>query len=221
MKNELVVSLTFDDIGTSGWTLMSKYCKPLKHTFYVNTCGSCWKNSSVNMLNSDEIETIKLLVKNKHEIGYHTHNHMNIRQSSNQKVQCDFEKWKSIIMNLGCKQKLFTFAYPYGSFRNSKFIRDSFVASRLFDNEGINKWNNINLQKLHTYNIYSTTKADDIIEYIKSNIQRGGWLIFAGHSIGKEGWEPIPIKEYKKLVEYLVKQKISVKTVAEVVHLRV
>ena len=50
MKDKLIISLTFDDIGTVGWTMMSKICKPLKHTFYVNTCGSCWKDSSIETL---------------------------------------------------------------------------------------------------------------------------------------------------------------------------
>ena len=80
-----------------------------------------------------------------------------------------------------------------------------------------NNWNNLDVHKLHTYNIYSNTTAKDIIDYITYHRENGGWLIIAGHSLGKEGWEPFSIKEYKILMKFINNEKISVKTIREVV----
>jgi len=78
MKDKFILSFTFDDTSTKDWNTIAKICKPLniKNTFYINTCGMCWKSSSVNVMTTKEISIIKKLIQYKHEICYHTHKHI-------------------------------------------------------------------------------------------------------------------------------------------------
>jgi len=98
------IVLTFDDFSRDIAKVMDvlKFVG-IKGVFFINTA---------SIKNYEEQNLVKELAK-YHEIGSHTHNHLDLTQLPLEEILHDLIKSKEIIYNLTGKY-VKSFAYPYG-----------------------------------------------------------------------------------------------------------
>lgn len=187
------VALTWDDFCYHSWkTCLSLFReKGIICTFYINTVGY-YENHS-NQCSTNEIRLLKVLQKFGHEIGCHTHSHIDMSHESPKVIQQEIQSWFS-----NMKQYKFnlpndvTFAYPYGNIpRNNKVVKKRFLAARSYKQLGINSYNPRNFYNLKTVNYLTSTKPCYLNNFLNQNLKTGGFLIYAGHGIDNECWNPI------------------------------
>jgi|WetSurSiteA1Bulk_404760.scaffolds.fasta_scaffold09987_3 peptidoglycan/xylan/chitin deacetylase (PgdA/CDA1 family) len=178
-----MISFAFDDFplsaGVTGAGIINNY--NLKATFFISL-GKLGQNSAVGKI--CEVDTLKNLISQNHEIGSHTYDHTNRFEVSID----DYEK--SIIKNQQCFEELFpggrleTFSYPFGIAGNraQMIVQKHFRCART-SNIGVN-FGKVDVNMLKAFPVYGSGEE---IELLKSAIQftiiERGWLIFYTHDV--------------------------------------
>lgn len=203
------LAITWDDFCYQSWNdflpVMNK--KNIKCSFYVNTVGY-YMNGNTNFSNK-EVQLLKKIKKTGHEIGCHTHSHIDMSKEKPEVIQKEIKAW-FIEMN---KYKLIsnnnlTFAYPFGSIpKNDQIIKDHFLAARCFLIKGINNSSPINFYRLKTVNYGIRRKLSELNNYVDKNIKEEGFLIYAGHGIENECWSPISKSNLYSHLDYILSKK--------------
>jgi len=177
-----LVSFTFDDFPVSasnnGGRILNNF--GIQGTFYL----------SMKFLNVDtpsgksfEKEDIVKLIKDGHEIGCHTFDHLDAKINSAKEFQNSIEINQLELNNvLGFKYKLKNFAYPFG--RNDVYIKR--VISKQFSSGRSTNWGincgNIDLNFLKACNLYGkNNKSIDDIIHLNQKVK--GWLVFYTHDV--------------------------------------
>jgi peptidoglycan/xylan/chitin deacetylase (PgdA/CDA1 family) len=198
-NKESAVSFTWDD---NNWTV--KKCSEIfekygyKCTFFINP----GVYMSKVLLND-----YKKVSDNGFEIGNHGLTHARIDTMDVNKVILEIEHAKNkLIEQYGYCH---SFAYPFHLFsklsdeiviKNHPFCRN-FVKR----NADVFAWSN---DKDNTY--------ESRINAIKNSHSKNSWLIFGGHGLDGNGYNPIPGYELDSLLNYLSTKNVWVDTFAEV-----
>ena len=207
----VAVSLSFDDARTSqidiGLPLLNRY--GVKVTFYVNP---------PNM--QSRLQGWKEAVASGHEIGSHSNSHpctVNYPFSANNALEDytlermgeDLKTASAEIERLvGVKPR--TFAYPCGQ----KFVGRGagvksyvplvarrFLAGRGFRDEGPNDPARCDLAQLMGVESDGLT-FEQMRDLVAGAAERGGWLVFAGHEIGKRSRQTTEAEELQRFLQY-------------------
>ena len=176
-----IVSFTFDDFPqtaiSNGLGILDKY--HCKGTFYV----------SYNLLGSDspsgkiaEMNDIKEILKNNHELACHTYAHLDCYNNSIERIVDDCKYNRDII-----KKKtgiiLRSFAYPKGNIKPlvKREISKCYETARTIE-RGINR-DMIDLAALKSVPLYYKYGKDRCMEWLNRLDEKGGWLIFYTHDV--------------------------------------
>ena len=199
------LAITWDDLCYHSW----KYCLPyfckknIKCTFYINTVG--YYENQNDRCTKKEIDLLHDIQKAGHEIGCHTHSHIDMTQETHETIKKEIDTWyariKEYKLNLG---KDITFAYPYGNIpKHLNLIKRHFLASRMYNNNGCNSRSPRNMYRLRTINYFSSSSVPQLNIWLDKSIRTGGFLIYAGHGINGECWNPISKLKLQKHINYI------------------
>jgi len=203
------IAITWDDFCYQSWNDFLPYFnkKNIKCSFYVNTVGY-YMDGNTNFSNK-EVKLLRKIKKTGHELGCHTHSHIDMSKEKPEIIEREINNWFSEMnkYNLISNPDL-TFAYPFGSIpKNDQIIKDNFLAARCFLLKGVNKPSPINFYRLKTVNYGVRRKLSELNDYVNKSIKEGGFLIHAGHGIENECWSPISKSNLYSHLDYIVSKK--------------
>lgn len=208
------IAITWDDFCYQSWNDFLPYfnSKNIKCSFYVNTVGY-YMDGKTNFSNK-EVKLLKKIKKTGHELGCHTHSHIDMSKEKPELIKKEIMNWFSemkkykLISNHTKHNSNLTFAYPFGSIpKNDQIIREQFLAARCFLIKGINKSSPTNFYRLKTVNYGVRRKLSELNDYVDKNIKEGGFLIHAGHGIENECWSPISKNILYSHLDYILSKK--------------
>ena len=197
--HESSISFTWDD---NNWTV--KKCSEIfdkygyKCTFFINP--GCYMS---NVL----IEDYEQTSKKGFEIGNHglTHTRLDIKGIDD--LNNEIIKSKNLLNQK--YNSCLSFAYP---FHLTSGLADSIIEqTHPFCRNFIKKNSNVMAMANDKDYIYSTR-----IDSIKKSHSKKTWIIFGGHGIDNNGYNPVPSFEVDSLLKFVSHQNIWVDTFAEV-----
>ena len=129
------------------------------------------------------IETVADLAARGHEIGAHTHNHINVQTTSGKMLARNVEDNIAALMAIGLERPA-SFAYPFGVVSIvSKLALMPWFAGLRGITAGVNK-GVIDLAHLHAQHLYDSTCASGEVDARLDEVERAnGWLIFYTHEV--------------------------------------
>ena len=206
------ISLTFDDARLSqidqGLPILDEY--GVKATFYV----------SIRPF-EERLDAWKTAVANGHEIGNHTLTHpcsgnfpfirnRALEDYTLDRMRRELEEASNIIESLVGVRPV-SFAYPCGQKfvgrgRNVKsyvpLVAEEFLAGRGWLDEWANDPAFCDMAQLMAMEL-DGKDFEQVKQLIDRTLANGGWLIFCGHEIGKEGRHTTRSSTLKALCEYV------------------
>ncbi len=183
-----VVTFSFDDCPVSAVTVGAALLeqRDLRGSFYL--CGGladkAWENGP--QFSADHV---RALVKQGHEIGCHTHNHVSCNRASATELIREIAANQSFFDTILGDYPLTTFAYPYGrvGLRSKFLMQQRFAACRGVD-RGINAgFADLGLLKSVALP-RAATKATEVARatiepWLQRARERNSWLILATHDV--------------------------------------
>ncbi len=213
-----MVSLTFDD-GTSSVlnnAIPILNAAHLPSTQYVIT--SYLDGHDKNFMNA---ANVRHLQAEGHEIGSHTRSHPFLPGLTTAEVMNELRQSKQDLAAIGINAT--TFAYPFGGYTVdiSKLVQKSGYAGARTCDYGWNG-NRLNRYLLKVHTVFPDTTLDSIKLKIAATMQDHTWLILVFHDVRHKPStsEGTTIAVLQGVVDYLVKNKVHVVTVAEGLKLR-
>lgn len=210
-----VVAFTFDDFPASA----AYHAAPIletagfRGTFYFAS-GLAGQNE-----NGQPIATIAeaaALADRGHEIGAHTHGHIDVQQARPDLLAADIATNAFLITTAVGAPPPSSFAYPFGiaGIRSKRALSRQFAGLRGIRG-GINR-GIIDLAQLRAEELYDSTSTLATIEHRLDDLeQNGGWLIFYTHDVRPDptaiGCSP---SHFARVVESVQRRRIAVETVA-------
>jgi peptidoglycan/xylan/chitin deacetylase (PgdA/CDA1 family) len=181
-QDEPVVAFTFDDFPASAADNAAPILEDagMRGTFYLATglVGSAENGQPIASL--DQVEA---LAEAGHEIGAHTHGHIDVQRTPNGALIADVEANGLVIAETaGAPPK--SFAYPYGivSLRSKQTLMHRYAGLRGIAG-GINR-GVFDLAHLRAEELYDSTSSSASIDALLDRLERlGGWLIFYTHEV--------------------------------------
>lgn len=180
-----LLSITFDDAPKSATTLGARILDELnvRACFYV--ASDLTGRDSVMGRISDTSD-YKAMFDAGHEIGAHTHSHMDCQISSGEDILADLEQNLAYLNEVTKGAEIESFAYPYGE---TSYAAKAMLASRFTNLRGILSGVNrgrcdraqLRAQELKGCQ-YSFDKA---ISAIDDAAQSPGWLILFTHDVSE------------------------------------
>jgi peptidoglycan/xylan/chitin deacetylase (PgdA/CDA1 family) len=211
-----VISFSFDDFPVSaaqrGAEILSKY--NVRATYYISL-GKVGQDTNVGKI--CDIEGIRNLIEDGHEIGNHTYEHVNMNHSSINIFE------ESILKNDKEFKKFFkaesfeTLSYPYGvGTKDTIRIAKKYFRCARTTNKGIN-YNRINLFMLKANPVYGNgDEFDEIENLINLNIKKNGWLNLYTHDVDDNHSEFGCSPEYfERVVKCAVESGAKISTLIE------
>jgi peptidoglycan/xylan/chitin deacetylase (PgdA/CDA1 family) len=178
-----LVSITFDDFprsaATRGRDALER--RGWRGTFYASACYAGQTTHLGEMYRSEDIAD---LARRGHEIGCHTHSHLDASGTALDEVIADVARNAQALAEMGCRQTLTTFAFPYGETRpevKTALMRRFRVLRGV--KAGINR-NGADGALLRAVAIDGgETRIARAVAYARSLAMRPGWLILYGHDV--------------------------------------
>ncbi len=212
-----IVSFTFDDFPQSalhiGGCILNSY----------GACGTYYASMGLmNQVNDlgRHFSAVDLedLIRDGHELGCHTFDHLSCRTSSFLDFQANVVKGMKAVDQLMGGGMLHQFSYPYGdaTFQAKRRIGENFSSCRGII-PGINE-SPVDLNLLRANYIYSYCFDIDAIDRLfEANQRCKGWLIFYTHDISETpssfGCKP---GEFESVVKLAVRKKNTILPVGQV-----
>ena len=206
-----LVSFTFDDAPLSafvnGGAVLEHY--GFRGTYYISA-GLMETMTPVGRI--ADLQTVRSFRERGHEIGNHTHDHVNCTKVSFLNLVKNIGKNHAKLSGIGSRN----FAYPFGAQNNkARIVAALSTRSARGITPGINR-DFINLTDLKATRIYASLGLETCLELVHECVARGGWLIFYTHDVhekpSKYGCTPL---EFERIVRSVVKRGIPVRTVDE------
>ncbi|HKZ36736.1 MAG TPA: polysaccharide deacetylase family protein [Chryseolinea sp.] len=206
-----IVSFTFDDFPQSalqiGGSILQSY--GARGTYYAAMGLMDQVNGLGRQFSAEDLST---LLKDGHELGSHTYDHISCRSSSLSVFQANAIKGKQAIDAITGGGFTHHFSYPYGhaTFRAKQRIGSAFSSCRGII-PGINKAP-VDLNLLRANSLYSCSFDIIAIEcLLEANEKCKGWLIFYTHDIS-ENPSPFGCKpgEFESVVKLVVKRQVPI-----------
>ncbi len=214
-----IVSFTFDDFPQSalhiGGSILKNY--GVRGTYYVSVGLMDQVNSLGKQFSAADLAN---LLRDGHELGSHTFDHLSCRSSSFRDYQTNVIKGKKAVEQLTGGSFPQQFSYPKGhvSFRAKREIGANFHSCRGII-PGINE-SPVDLNLLRANSLYSCSFDLDVIDRLFEATERcKGWLIFYTHDVSESpssfGCKP---GEFESVVKLAVKRQIAILTVDQAIH---
>ncbi|MFD2228569.1 polysaccharide deacetylase family protein [Alkalimarinus sediminis] len=213
--NEPVVSFTFDDFPKTSLINAGNllYKHGIRGTYYLSS-GLIGKfNDGLHICDESDILHA---VRQGHEIGCHTFEHLDCQKASLETLEKSLVKNSSLIENLTGYIPT-SFSYPFGriSFNSRKLVSSRFNSARGIG-KGVN-YNVCDLSNLKANPIYFHSFDLNYYEsLVKQAVKNKGWLILYTHDVSddpsKYGCTP---DELEKIVDLVQSHNITSLTVNE------
>jgi len=199
---EAAVSLTFDDGDPSHLELAIPELdkRDFKGTF----------NIIANKITQKE--QWKKVFQNGHKLGNHSSNHRRPLELSEKDMEYEVNYAHNYLENI-FKVKVITFAYPFSQTtpKLENKISQKHIAARsgagslyYIPYNSDPDWYN-----LPSYTTLTATPAETYIKILNNIVKKESWLIFMIHGLEGTpwGWQPIPKKNYIKILDYLYENR--------------
>ncbi|MEE2525102.1 polysaccharide deacetylase family protein [Hyphobacterium sp. HN65] len=181
--DRFVVSFTFDDFPRSavenGLPELEK--RGWRGTWYAAAGFAGQRNHHGALLEPDDLAQ---LARSGHEIGCHTHNHIDLGQAPADRVYQEIDDNRISLANMGHAQSLTAFAYPYGesSPRTKRVLSGQFETLRGV-RPGINRSGD-DRHLLKSVGIDGGPEGiQRVLDFIAEGRETPGWLILYAHDI--------------------------------------
>lgn len=210
-----VIAFTFDDFPCSAASNAAPALEDagMRGTFYYST-GLAGKLENGQRIVGPE--TVAEMAQRGHEIGAHTHTHIDVPRSSARLIRDEIERNKREIATLTGKTPT-SFAYPFGrlNLRSKFLLRNQFVGLRGIQpglNTGFTDLAHLGAQELYdcSSNLQSINALLDAAE------RNPAWLIFYTHDVKADptniGCSPA---YFRQIVELVRRRGFVVETVAD------
>ena len=177
-----MVSFTFDDAPISAATRGAEILEDfdVRGTYYLNGALLGGHGDVLPILSPAQA---RQLAQNRHEIGCHTFNHLNVQNYDGSTLETDLDKNRRCLADLTGITPT-NFAYPFGrvSYAAKQRLQKRFVSCRsIFP--GVNE-GRIDLAMLRAVSIYDCeVTSADVARWLAVTVERAGWLIFYTHDI--------------------------------------
>ena len=178
-----IVSFTFDDFTKSAATIAQEGLEARGwHATYFASAGYC--ASTTHLGRMFEPEDIRRLSDAGHEIGCHTHTHLNVSQEDISAVEADVALNATKLEEMGLRAKLSVFAFPYGESTpaHKRALIKRFHALRGVTpgvNRGISDRALLRAVGVHG----NALQIEEAVHLALEVGRKGGWLIFYAHDI--------------------------------------
>lgn len=182
---EYAVSFTWDDTQGSHGPLGNLFeYFGYRTSFFVNPGFKNYQTSA---------HYIDLALRG-HEIGNHTMNHLDLRTLAPDELDFQIRQAKTVLEH-DLKIPIRSFVHPFNATceKVNSVVFEYHRYSRIASTTGIERRNIVNL--------YSNTTFEQILADINHSRENAYWLIFAGHSIDGNGWEPVDSFLVRKILE--------------------
>lgn len=210
------VSFTFDDFPASaaneGARLLEQ--QGWRGTFYLAT-GLIDKESSVGLIVG--LTDIDRLYRDGHEIGSHTHSHMNCQSASKSALLGDLQLSRETLANFNAARH---FAFPFGAYDNAALnvLNGRYESMRTIQ-PGINR-GSVDMNQLKANSIYESSDLADLHALTEEVRKTGGWLIFYTHDVRAEPSDfGCTEGRFQSVVDFVKEAGLTVRTVGETVKL--
>lgn len=181
--SKTIVSFTFDDFPRSavenGATLLEN--AGARGTFYACSSVMDQTNDMGALFTKDDILS---LIERGHEIGAHTHTHLDCAQADTKTALADIETNLEALKALGVTSEITQFAYPYGETRTQlkSELKDRFQTARGVLS-GLNKQGS-DLMQLRSYELDSDPgNAQRALNAIKASAHTPAWITIFTHDV--------------------------------------
>ena len=217
---QTLLALTFDD-GYGSWS--SNIMPTLAHydlpaTAFIN---------DPDTRDSFTWADVKELYDAGWEIGWHTAEHINMREADRSTIISDFENVGPLFEEHGLPTPI-SFAYPFGKHNHSSMciVSDYFFAARTTHNR-VNTVNEVRNNPAHLAAINLDKGLSFIERLVNRYSQRGVFIVLFGHTVGEvTRWKSkveITVSEFEDIVKLLHQEEeeghIHVVTFSEGVNL--
>lgn len=201
-----VVTFTFDDFPKSalnGADIVEKHGG--RAGFYA--CTSLMAQRSPVMGEMFDPATLAELSARGHEIGAHTHSHLDCARSRLDQVERDIGENLVALTEAGVTDNVSAFAYPYGetTYSAKRWVSDVFVTGRgILPGVNIGEADRSQLRAVELGPSSAARKRAKAM--LKNAIETKGWVIFFTHDVSNS---PTPYGAPKDLVEELALQAVE------------
>jgi peptidoglycan/xylan/chitin deacetylase (PgdA/CDA1 family) len=217
--DEAVVAFTFDDFPVSCYQNAAPALEDagMRGTFYLAS-GLMGRYENGQLIVDEAM--VRDLSDKGHEIGGHTHDHVNVQRTPLGDLKEDVRRNDRIISKIVGHSKPVSFAYPFGmiSVMSKLTLMQRYPALRgikVGTNHGI-----IDLAHLKAQELYDCSNDSSSIDAMLDDAQRRkGWLIFYTHDVRPDptniGCTP---RFFSEVVEKVRKRGMKVETVIDTVN---
>ena len=201
-----VVTFSFDDFPKSalnGADIVEKHGG--RGGFYA--CTSLLGQKSPVMGEMFDAAALKELVARGHEIGAHSHSHLDCAKHKLDKVQKDVSENLVALAEAGHAEHVAAFAYPYGetTFAAKRWVSDVFVTGRgILPGVNIGEADRSQLRAIELG--ASAASRRRAVAALKNCIAARGWLIFFTHDVSPS---PSAYGVTNELIEELAKTAVD------------
>ncbi len=184
--SKTIVTFTFDDFPRSAAENGAKLLEDAgaKGTFYA--CSSMMDQTNI-MGDLFTKEDLLSLYKSGHEIGAHTHSHLDCAQADSSIALDDIDTNLAALKELGIISEITQFAYPYGETqrRLKVALKNRFQTARGVL-AGQNKQGS-DLMQLRSYELDNNpANAQRALHAIKTSVDTPSWIIIFTHDVRNE-----------------------------------
>lgn len=208
---EGVVSISFDD----GWQSVNDKAIPLlnQHGF-KSTQYIIGEASSKQVEGYMDVDTLKQLKNDGHEIGSHTLHHCNQAKLGREDMVKNAESSRELLQDDGLGD-INSFAYPYGSYSDATrqvfakyypYVRSSDAGynDRYFDAKNI-----------RSMSVLTTTSDDEFNSWLHHAKNNRQWLVLVYHRIDEHGNYNVSSTQFKRQLEMIKASGLKVQPVGE------
>jgi peptidoglycan/xylan/chitin deacetylase (PgdA/CDA1 family) len=177
-----LISFNFDDFPQSAadiaGPILDKY--GLRATYYLSTSLFNYQDQAGRY--ADEV-TVQKLIDDGHEIGCHSHGHIDVLHCSNRELRSDLDRFKEVYTKHYGENLPRTFSFPYGltNLQNKRYLARRFELLR-----GIRAGINHGLTDLAQLKANELSRPDTIkraLSLIEDNQRLNGLLVFFTHDV--------------------------------------
>lgn len=184
--NKTIVSFTFDDFPRSavenGARLLEE--ASAKGTFYACSSVMDQTNAMGDLFTKEDLLS---LYERGHEIGAHTHTHLDCAQTDTKTALADIEENLNALKALGITSEITQFAYPYGETRTQlkSELKGRFQTARGVLS-GLNKQGS-DLMQLRSFELDNNPANNKrALSAIEASADAPAWIIIFTHDVRDE-----------------------------------
>lgn len=178
-----IVSFSFDDFPKSAVTNGARLleCHGVTGTFFY--CRS-FNGRTVDELDYYNIDDLRRLISNGHELGCHTGSHILVSRYSRADLLTDIEENATYLREQLGDVRMTTFAFPFGDINlGSKILLQEHFAACRTTAPGLNH-GSVDLGALKARRLYSSAiNLEGVTRLIKEAAASNAWLIFYTHDV--------------------------------------